>query len=155
MAVLVNLHTYSRLTYEAPVAEVRFQERSPQHFWAYVTFGRAEAMIFDIWGDEWQLDARVLKRKGTALLLGFDTLFRLDRLNGRYRDVFQERTQPRSVYSLLEAALVWIFGLLCKETHGGFRGWMRCTGMQRTCPWPTGTFCRIHRGHRIGGTAWQ
>ena len=102
MAVLLNLHTYSRLTYEAPVAEVLFQKRSNQHFWAYVTLGRPEAMIFDIWGDEWQLDARVLKWKGTALLLGSDTLYRLDRLSGRYRDIAQERTQPRSVYSLLE-----------------------------------------------------
>jgi hypothetical protein len=100
MLVLLNLHTYSRLTYEAPVAEVHFQKRSNQHFWAYVTLGGAEAMIFDIRGDEWQLDARVLKWKGTALLLGSDTLYRLDRLNGRYRDVAQERTQPRSVYSL-------------------------------------------------------
>ena len=101
MAVLVNLHTYSRLTYETPVAEVHFQKRSNQHFWAYVTLGRTEAMIFDIRGDEWQLDARVLKWKGTALLLGSDTLFRLDRLSGRYRDFAQERTQPRSVYSLV------------------------------------------------------
>ena len=105
VAVLVNLHTYSRLTYEAPAAEVRLQKQSPQHFWAYVTLGRAEAMIFDLWGDEWQLDARVLKWTGTALLLGFDTLYRLDRLNGRYRDIAQERTQPRSVYSLVEGGL--------------------------------------------------
>jgi hypothetical protein len=101
VAVLLNLHTYSRLTYETPVAEVRFQERSNQHFWAYVTLGRAEAMIFDIRGDEWQLDARVLKWKGTALLLGSDTLYRLDRLSGRYRDISQERKQPRSVYSFV------------------------------------------------------
>ncbi len=102
VAVLVNLHAYSRLTYEAPVAEIRFQKKSAQHFWAYVTLGRPVAMVFDIRGDEWQLDARVLKWKGTALSLGFDTLYRLDRLNGRYRDIAQERKQPRSVYSLVE-----------------------------------------------------
>jgi hypothetical protein len=105
MAVLVNLHTYSRLTYEAPVAEVRFQKRSNQHFWAYITLGRADAMIYDIGGDEWQMDARVLKWKGSALLLGSDTLYRLDRLSGRYRDIAQERTQKRSVYSLVQKGM--------------------------------------------------
>jgi hypothetical protein len=105
MAVLVNLHTYSRLTYEAPVAEVRFQKRSNQQFWAYITLGRADAMICDIRGDEWQMDARVLKWKGSALLLGSDTLYRLDRLSGRYRDIAQERTQERSVYSLGEKGM--------------------------------------------------
>jgi len=105
MAVLANLHTYSRLTYEAPVAEVRFQKRPNDHFWAFVTFGRSEAMIFEVKGDEWQLDARVLKWKGSALLLGSDTLYRLDRLSGRYRSIAQERTQQRSVYSLVQKGL--------------------------------------------------
>ncbi len=62
-------------------------------------------MIFDIGGDEWQMDARVLKWKGSALLLGSDTLYRLDRLSGRYRDIAQERTQQRSVYSLVEKGM--------------------------------------------------
>ena len=112
MAVLVNLYSYSRLTYETPVAEVRFQKRANQHFWAYVTFGRADATICDIGGDEWQMDARVLKWKGNALLLGSDTLYRLDRLSGRYRDISQERTGERSVYSLGEKGMgldIWPF----------------------------------------------
>jgi len=100
VAVAMNLQTYNRLTHEAPVAEIHFQRRTAEHFWGYLTLGRAEAMVFDMRGDEWQLDARILKWKGIALLLGFDTLYRLDRLGGRYRDIVRERTLPRSVYSL-------------------------------------------------------
>ena len=118
MLVFLNLHTYSRLTYEAPVAEVHFQKRSNQHYWAYVTFGRAEAMIFEIWGDEWQLDARVLKWKGTALLLGSDTLYRLDRLSGRYRDIAQERKLQRSVYSLVGEGVGLDVWALVQRTSG-------------------------------------
>jgi hypothetical protein len=48
------------------------------------------------------MDARVLKWRGIAVLIGFDTLYRLDRLSGRYRDITQERTGPRTVYGLSE-----------------------------------------------------
>jgi len=59
-------------------------------------------MVFDLRGDEWQLDARILKLHGIAFLFGFDTVYRLDRLSGRYRDITQERTAERTVYSLGE-----------------------------------------------------
>jgi hypothetical protein len=51
-------------------------------------------------GDEWQLDARVLKWRGVANLLGLDARYRLERLGGRYVEIEQERTGPRSVYAL-------------------------------------------------------
>ena len=51
-------------------------------------------------GDEWQIDARVLKWRGLATLAGFDTVYRLDRLSGRYADTTQERSAPRTVYAL-------------------------------------------------------
>ena len=102
VAISMNLYTYDRLTYEAPVAEIRFQEKAPQHFWTYMTLPHTRAMIFDLRGDEWQLDARILKWHGITFLLGFDTAYRLDRLNGRYRNIAQEKTAARTVYSLGE-----------------------------------------------------
>ena len=53
-------------------------------------------------GDEWQLDARVLKWKGWANLFGLDAQYRLERVSGRYRDITQERTAERTVYPLAE-----------------------------------------------------
>ena len=102
MAISINFFTYDRLTHEAPVAEVQFRERAPQHFWVYITLPHTRAMVFDLRGDEWQLDARILKWHGIAFLFGFDTVYRLDRLSGRYRDIAQERTAERTVYSLGE-----------------------------------------------------
>jgi hypothetical protein len=101
VAISINLYTYDRLTHESTIAEVRFQGIGPQHFSAYLMF-KNNAKILDLRGDEWQIDARVLKWHGTAVLIGFDTLYRLDRLSGRYRDLYQERTEPRTVYSLSE-----------------------------------------------------
>jgi hypothetical protein len=101
VAISINLYTYDRLTHESTVAELRFQGIGPQHFLAYLTF-KNNAKILDLRGDEWQVDARVLKWHGTAVLIGFDTLYRLDRLSGRYWDLSQERTGPRTVHSLSE-----------------------------------------------------
>ena len=58
--------------------------------------------MFMLAGDEWQLDARVLKWKGWANLLGLDAQYRLERVSGRYRDIEQERKDERTVYALSE-----------------------------------------------------
>ena len=110
-AISINLYTYDRLTHESTVAELRFQGIGPQHFLAYLMF-KNNAKILDLRGDEWQVDARVLKWHGTAVLIGFDTLYRLDRLSGRYRDITQERTGLRTVYSLSEeqGLDLWMIG---------------------------------------------
>ena len=102
IAISINFFTYDRLIHEAPVAEVQFRAIAQQQFWTYITLPHTRAMVFDLRGDEWQLDARILKWQGIAFLLGLDTGYRLDRLSGRYRDIAQERTAPRTVYSLGE-----------------------------------------------------
>jgi hypothetical protein len=101
IAISVNLNTYHRLTRDLPVAEVRFQRIEPQHFWADVMI-KNNTRTLDLRGDEWQIDARVLKWHGAAVLIGFDTLYRLDRLSGRYWDLTKEKTGPRTVYALSE-----------------------------------------------------
>jgi hypothetical protein len=101
--VSLNLHTYARLTHERPVAEIVFEARGPQRFNATLAqVPSGEIQMFVLAGDEWQLDARVLKWKGWATLLGFDAQYRLERVSGRYRDIGQERTAERTVYALSE-----------------------------------------------------
>lgn len=109
--VALNLHTYARLTYEQPVAEIVFEARGPQRYRATLTqvpSGRMQ--MFTLAGDEWQLDARVLKWKGWANLLGLDAQYRLERVSGRYRDIDQERNGERTVYGLSEnpGADLWV-----------------------------------------------
>jgi len=101
-AVGLNLRTYERLTHEIPVATVTFEAQSDRRFSAVLVPATGRTLVFDMYGDEWQLDARILKWRGIATVLGFDTIYRLDRFGGRYRDVTQERKGPRSVHSLSE-----------------------------------------------------
>jgi hypothetical protein len=101
--VSLNLHTYARLTHEQPVAEIVFEGRGPQHYRATLTqMPGGEMQMFVLAGDEWQLDARVLKWKGWANLLGLDAQYRLERVGGRYQDIDQERNDERTVYALSE-----------------------------------------------------
>lgn len=99
-AIGLNLRTYERLTHEIPVATVSFQVQGDQRFAAVLARTTGKPLVFDVDGDEWQLDARVLKWRGMATVLGLDTVYRLDRFGGRYRDVAQERDRRRTIYSL-------------------------------------------------------
>ncbi len=101
--VATNLHTYARLTYEQPVAQLFFEKTGEQRFRATLVKASGETWKLNLAGDEWQLDARVLKWRGWANLLGFDARYRLERLSGRYRDVAQERSATRTVHELGEA----------------------------------------------------
>ncbi|OGB91666.1 MAG: hypothetical protein A2Z31_09400 [candidate division NC10 bacterium RBG_16_65_8] len=99
-AIGLNLRTYDRLTHEIPVATVSFQAQGDQRFSAVLAPAAGKSLLFDVRGNEWQLDARILKWRGMATVLGLDTVYRLDRFSGRYRDVMQERERTRSVYGL-------------------------------------------------------
>jgi len=53
----------------------------------------------------------VLKWRALGNLLGFDTVFRLERLSGRYADIADERAAPRTVHALSQDAGIdfWAF----------------------------------------------
>src|SRR5262245_24271049 len=55
---------------------------------------------FELRGDEWQIDARVLKWRALGNLVGLDSVYRLERLSGRYGDITLERKAPRTVHAL-------------------------------------------------------
>jgi hypothetical protein len=107
----VDLASYARLTQEAPVAELRFRQQGSQRYAAEVLHPDGERESFVLAGDEWQLDARVLKWHGPAAVLGLDSAFRLDRIGGRYRDITLERTAPRTVFELARPRGVDVWAL--------------------------------------------
>ena len=110
-SLATNLHTYKRLSHESPVATLRFEQLGPQHFRTILARPEAVAEIYDLYGDQWQLDARTLKWKGFATLLGLDSGFQLERLSGRYHNVEQEGAAPRSVHVLYKGEGIDIWSL--------------------------------------------
>lgn len=101
VAVAFNLHSYQRLSHEQTVAGIIFRQFEPNAYGATLnTSGGGEAQRFVIRGDQWQIDARVLKWHGVANLVGLDSHYRLERLSGRYANLSTERNGPRTVYGL-------------------------------------------------------
>ena len=102
----LDVQTYARLTYERPVATIQTRQLGPQYFEATVIQpGRGENLpaatnLYPLHGDEWRIEAQVLKWKPWANVLGLDAQYRLDRLSGRYRSIDQELNDERSVHPL-------------------------------------------------------
>jgi len=107
-----SLHTYARLSQEQEAARAVFRELAPRRYELLLVLKGEPPRTFEIRGDEWQIDARVLKWKGMGTLLGLDTLYRFERLAGRYADAGQEKSLPRTVYPLAAQAPFDLWSLL-------------------------------------------
>ncbi|MEO0983673.1 MAG: hypothetical protein AAFX03_13585 [Pseudomonadota bacterium] len=81
----LNLQTYSRLTAERPVATISFEETvEPGLFDASILYPEAEAaVVHQLRGDQFLIAARVITFKPLANLLGYDSVYRLDFIEGR------------------------------------------------------------------------
>jgi hypothetical protein len=109
-----SLHTYARLTHEQEAARAVLRALGPQRYELLLVREGEPSRRFELHGDEWQIDARVLKWRGLGSLLGFDTVYRFERLAGRYADNEVERKAPRTVYALSSQAGIDLWGLLKK-----------------------------------------
>ena len=106
-----SLTAYQRLTHEETALEVQFARTGERQFDAMLTYPDGATAKLPLRGDEWQVDARILKWHAFANLLGFDAAYRVERISGRYRDVADERSQPRTVHALNPAHPVDVFAL--------------------------------------------
>lgn len=118
-AIALDLRTYLRLTYEKPVATLSFAALGPQRFRATLTDSDGRMRSAELRGDDWELDARVLKWKGLATVLGFDPVYRLERLEGRYRNAGQESHDYHSVVELSQDPGLDLWGLMQRSS-----GWL-------------------------------
>ncbi len=104
LLTISNLMTYQRLTFEREIARLSVAKMSDQNYEVTLDYldpdmNKKEAP-FLIKGDEWRLEARILKWQGWANLIGLDSYYQLDRLSGRYRNIEQAGSQIPTVYDL-------------------------------------------------------
>ena len=106
-ALAYDLSNYSELLDERPIASLSFQKLDEQKYLATVSYYIDQKPAdFEVYGDQWQVDARIVRWTGALGALGAKPGFRLDRLSGRYFALEDERSKPRSVHSLAEPATV-------------------------------------------------
>ena len=94
---------YRRLTTETLLATLEVRQLGAQRYNVRIDYPDGEHRNVGISGDQWQLDARVIKWEPRAVMLGAPALYRLDRISGRYADAAQESERERSVVALDEA----------------------------------------------------
>lgn len=109
-----DLYSYRTLVKETPVATVSFTRQTPQNFRASVTID-GKTQDYELAGDQWQMDVRMIKWNSTIARLGVAPIFRMDRLSGRYQRIEDERDKPRSVYALSESDAIDLWDWLRKS----------------------------------------
>ena len=116
----LDIQTYRRLSYERPVATVDFRQTSAQSFMVTLHQEGApeeEVTRDTLLGDEWRLEARVLKWKPWAAALGLDSRYRLERLSGEFLDASAEAQGPRNVADLQNASEQGTLRRLARQVH--------------------------------------
>jgi hypothetical protein len=97
------LRGYRFLSEEEPVVQIDARILSPQRWALTVTWPDGATRNVMLAGDDFQVDAIVLKWQLPAMLAGLPPLYRLDRISGRYDDASQETTAPRTVIDFSQA----------------------------------------------------
>ena len=98
-----SLRGYRLLSEETPVVDIEARILSPQRWALTLRWPDGTSRQVQLAGDDWRVEAVVLKWKLPALLAGLPPLYRLDRLIGRYDDPQQEAQAPRTVISFDDA----------------------------------------------------
>ena len=98
-----NIGSYRAVVIDAPVATITFEKHDKQRYSAAVSvLSDGTENNFDLNGDLWQVDARIIKWKGAVARMGFRPGYKLGRIQGRFISLEQERLDTRTVYRLSE-----------------------------------------------------
>ena len=94
----LNLQSYSRLTYEAPVAEVSVHtQNSAEKLYTVAVHrldGTNRTTTCSLQGDEWLLSGRVQKWQAWANEIGLNATYTLDQLSNKYFSAREANGRP-------------------------------------------------------------
>lgn len=100
IVISIGYYSYDRLVAEQDIGRIEFQATGPESFQARIRRPGAIDQLYELRGDEWQLDARIISWQPPLTVLGLDPIYKLERLSGRYASVDRELSEPRSVHDL-------------------------------------------------------
>jgi hypothetical protein len=96
----IDFYSYNNLKSEQAIATLGFTREGSQQYKVSLVEPDGVEHLYELKGDLWQLDARILKWNNTMVTLGMSTGYRLDRLSGRYYSIEDESEAERSLYQL-------------------------------------------------------
>ncbi|MCP4187173.1 MAG: hypothetical protein GY763_06160 [Gammaproteobacteria bacterium] len=104
LMVVSNLMIYQRLIFERDIARITISEIAIQNYQIELNYLDAAQNSnpdgFVLLGDEWRMEAKILKWQGWANLIGMDSYYKLDRISGRYRNIEQATSKPVTAFQL-------------------------------------------------------
>jgi hypothetical protein len=99
--VALDLRSYQQVLIDKPVATVSFQKVEDRAYVATVALtDTGETTDYYLRGDQWQIDARIIRWKGLLTQAGGKPGYRLERISGRYISIEDERSRERTVHAL-------------------------------------------------------
>lgn len=135
--VAVGTAGYQALTRETVAATATVTPQGDGTHLVALRFPDGSSETFMIRGDELYVDAQILKWHPAANVVGLHTGYALDRLAGRYRELGDERAQPRTVYTLHDEGWIDLFDIV--RRYPFLAPWVDAT-------YGSGTFAPIGEG---------
>ncbi|TYC62620.1 multidrug transporter [Marinobacter sp. BW6] len=105
LVIAVNLTSYQSLVGMKTVATISTQRQAEQIWQVTLESQAGVSTVRTLQGDQWQLDARILRFSGPFRWLDILPGYRLEQLSGRYTSLEQERSAPRTTIGLSEG--IW------------------------------------------------
>lgn len=98
-----SLFGYQQVAGDKPLASVSFEKEGPQSWNVTVAEPNGDRRVYEMLGDLWQLDVRLLRYTGIGGIFGTPPSFQLERLSSRYLSVEDQAAKDHSDYMLLPA----------------------------------------------------
>ena len=114
--VSVGMLGYRALTREDVAARITVKPSGPKRFEATFRFPDGRQATYQLAGDEIYVDAHIIKWHPYANMIGLHTAYELDRVAGRYHDISDEKTAPRTIHPLARERPIDLYGIRKRYT---------------------------------------
>lgn len=95
-----SLFAYQASAGDAPIATLSFEKTGDQQWSATVSEPNGNRRVFELAGDLWELDVRILRYAGLGGLFGTAPSFQLERLATRYVSLEDQSSKDHSEHNL-------------------------------------------------------
>lgn len=96
-----SLFAYQKTTDGLPLATVSMVANGPQAWDVTVTEANGTSRVFEVYGDLWEMDVRLLRYSGIGSIFGTSPSFQIERLAGRYLSLEDQQSKDLTEYNLL------------------------------------------------------
>lgn len=93
-----SLFSYQQSSPEVPLASVSFVATGPQAWDVTVAEANGRNRVYELRGDIWQLDVRLLRYSGLGGIFGSQPSFQFERIGGRYITAEDEAAKEHTDY---------------------------------------------------------